>query len=172
MRKHATVTWFYSWRRSRSHQQSTERLHRPTQDIFFPPTTNAAQKEQKEEDRKWQTADIALDFLLCTVMFSSCMHSLICCQSFFSGPTSVHVCTYCTYIDIYMNVPYIYCIYWAFNLLFFSDVSTPHCDTTYSLCFPHYSAPYLMAHSVASKKIPHVIKCYSQSPVNSTKLLF
>lgn len=95
MRKHATVTWFYSWRRSRSHQQSTERLHRPTQDIFFPPTTNAAHYD--EEDRKWQTAGIALDFLLCTVMFTSCLVHVctlwFVAKAFFLGPLlfmSVH----------------------------------------------------------------------------------
>lgn len=105
----------YQWcskRQSSGSRQRKAPLCCPAQDIFFPPTTNSA-----SEDRRQQTADIALDFFYsayyCVYFVFSSLYAL-----FDLLPKPLYhacflsvliICTYCTYLDIYMNV----CVLWS-----------------------------------------------------------
>lgn len=84
------------------------------------------------------------------------------------------ICTYCTYLDIYMNI----CVLWsAFIEVQLGDLfKCQYSSLWYYLLFVLYtfffylmiyllrtkSCFWYMACIVASKKIPHVIKCYSE----------
>lgn len=147
--------------------------------------TFSSHQPQTQHRRTGSNKQLTLHWIFFTVhiiMFISvlvlCMHSLICCQSlyivlvFYQSCSSVH--TVHILISIWTFV-YSDLRLLKYNLVIFSNVSIPHCDTTYSLCFTHSSSHYLMIYLlrtkscfwymaciVASKKIPHVIKCYSE----------